>query len=218
MKGIYRIQNVINGKIYIGSSSELNLRWTNHKSSLRTENSNNPYFQSSWNKYGEDSFEFEILLICEGFELLYYEQWFLDNVIRWGIDYNLAKVAGRALVGQTHKRKLTEEQVIEIRTKYSGGGITYVALGKEYGVHDSQIRAIILNKQWKNLNTPKLNKLNLEVASEPHRLERLRKEKEQRIKDAITPEEKLLIAVLGLKSSEIIVESIKIHWNMVQYG
>lgn len=209
--GIYKIQNTKNDKFYIGSSSNVSKRWAGHRYQLRTETHTNPHLQNSWNKYGESCFIFKILLLCQEFDLLYYEQHYIDLLVP---EYNIAKFAGRALVGSTHQRKLTEEQVIEIRTKFSDGDITYMELSKEYNIYCGHIRDIILNNQWKSLKTPKLNKKNSLLAATIYERKR---EKIEENKIELSPEEKLLEKVLGLKTSEIVVESVKIHWSMIQY-
>jgi len=105
MSGIYQIRNCLNNKIYIGSSNNLRKRFIKHKSRLNRNEHRNPHLQSSWNKYGEDNFSFEILLVCEQFELLRYEQLCLDNFIRFGIDYNIAKFASAPMRGRHHSQK-----------------------------------------------------------------------------------------------------------------
>ena len=47
--------------------------------------------------------------------------------------------------------KLTDEQVKEIREKYSQGGPTQQKLGEEYGVHFTVISSIILRKIWSHI-------------------------------------------------------------------
>jgi group I intron endonuclease len=61
MQAIYQIKNKVNGKIYIGSTNNLNKRWNNHRSKLRNGEHENSYLQQAWNKYGEDAFEFSVL-------------------------------------------------------------------------------------------------------------------------------------------------------------
>jgi len=61
MQGIYQIRNNINGKIYIGQSSNVEQRWYAHKSDLRRGKHRNSYLQRSWDKYGENNFVFEII-------------------------------------------------------------------------------------------------------------------------------------------------------------
>lgn len=63
--GIYKILNKINGKFYIGKSSNgCNRRWNEHKHLLRKGRHKNIYLQNAWNKYKEDAFEFSIIEIC----------------------------------------------------------------------------------------------------------------------------------------------------------
>lgn len=64
MVGIYAIKNKVNGKIYIGQSTNIENRWYKHKTSLRHNYHGNYHLQCSWNKYGEDSFEFSVLEEC----------------------------------------------------------------------------------------------------------------------------------------------------------
>ena len=63
--GIYCIENTINNKKYIGSSRDINRRWYEHKSDLRRNNHVNIHLQSAWNKYGEESFMFSIIELCD---------------------------------------------------------------------------------------------------------------------------------------------------------
>ncbi len=59
--GIYTITNTVNGKIYIGSSSDIEARWSEHTRKLRNGVHGNIYLQRSWVKYGEESFKFEVI-------------------------------------------------------------------------------------------------------------------------------------------------------------
>jgi group I intron endonuclease len=62
-KGIYKIVNKKNGKYYIGSDSRISkgVRWSDHKSKLRRGVHYNPHLQRAWDKYGESSFQYEIM-------------------------------------------------------------------------------------------------------------------------------------------------------------
>lgn len=59
--GIYKITNIANGKIYIGSSVNILNRKNTHFSLLRKNKHYNKHLQNSWNKHGERNFKFEIL-------------------------------------------------------------------------------------------------------------------------------------------------------------
>lgn len=63
--GIYIITCLPTGKIYVGSSVNISRRWRGHKNELRNGKHYNRYLQSAWNKYGEASFVFEALELCE---------------------------------------------------------------------------------------------------------------------------------------------------------
>lgn len=59
--GIYKITNLINNKVYIGSSISIMNRFSTHKRLLIKNIHFNKHLQSSFNKYGISNFKFEIL-------------------------------------------------------------------------------------------------------------------------------------------------------------
>lgn len=63
ISGIYIIRNIINNKVYIGSSVSINSRLSTHKNLLMNNKHFNKHLQSSYNKYGLNSFTFNILEI-----------------------------------------------------------------------------------------------------------------------------------------------------------
>lgn len=60
--GIYKIENKINGKVYIGQSQDISERWKQHLNSY-TKESNVIY--KAIRKYGIDNFLFEIIEVCD---------------------------------------------------------------------------------------------------------------------------------------------------------
>jgi hypothetical protein len=50
------------------------------------------------------------------------------------------------------KAKLADAQVIEMRLRHKQEGGTYAALGRAYGISDTQAQAIINRKRWKHLD------------------------------------------------------------------
>jgi len=89
MIGIYRIRNLINNNCYYGSAKNINRRWSKHKSQLKYGRHENVILQRAWDKYGEDSFIFEVIEVCDENELLLVEQKYLDL----NPDYNIGKTA-----------------------------------------------------------------------------------------------------------------------------
>jgi len=58
---IYTITNVHNGKMYVGKTNDFHYRVSKHKYTLRNKIHINEHLQRAWDKYGEESFMFEIL-------------------------------------------------------------------------------------------------------------------------------------------------------------
>ena len=60
--GIYKITCLNNNRVYIGETSCIPMRWISHKSDLkRPLGKTNPLLQEDWDKYGESSFQFEVI-------------------------------------------------------------------------------------------------------------------------------------------------------------
>ncbi len=89
--GIYKITNIINNKIYIGSSISLNRRKYCHFYHLNNNKHHSKYLQNAWNKYGKENFIFEIIKECTKEELILTEQYYIDL---YKPVYNMNKIAG----------------------------------------------------------------------------------------------------------------------------
>lgn len=90
--GIYVIKCEKNGKIYVGSSVNLRERWNQHRRTLKSNSHSNKYLQRAWNKYGEKSFKYHVLEICDKDRLNEREQHWLDVLAPYNpaIGYNVA--------------------------------------------------------------------------------------------------------------------------------
>ena len=103
--GIYRIRNLINNKVYIGSTKNMKLRWAKHKALLRHNKHQNTHLQSAWNKYGEDAFVFEVIEECKTEDLISREQFFIDSL---NPDYNQTAIAGKVEMPPEMRDKLSK--------------------------------------------------------------------------------------------------------------
>ena len=122
MSGIYSITNLINGKRYIGQSTNIQQRWINHKAELRHNNHYNEHLQHAWNKYGEDNFCFEILVLCDKDDLDEKERgmiamWRTTNP-EYGYNDDDGGKAGRHL-GVRHRQKIGAQQKGKTRAPFS---------------------------------------------------------------------------------------------------
>ena len=52
--GVYKIRNLIDGKVDIGSSANVKARWYAHRYELRLGTHHSRYLQRAWDKYGEE--------------------------------------------------------------------------------------------------------------------------------------------------------------------
>lgn len=78
--GIYRILCVGNGKYYVGSSTSIDSRCSQHRSSLRRGRHTSPYLQHAWTAYGEASFQFSVIEECDRSLLSEREQYFVEQL------------------------------------------------------------------------------------------------------------------------------------------
>ena len=60
--GIFQLRNVVNGKILIGSSVNLDAIWNRIQSELRFNGHRNETLQKDWNQFGQQNFNYEVLL------------------------------------------------------------------------------------------------------------------------------------------------------------
>ncbi len=105
--GIYKIENLINNKIYIGASSNIIKRIIKeHIGLLKNNKHDNPHLQNSWNKYLPVNWEFSVIEEVGNITLLKErEQYWLDFFKSYNVDvgYNISKVSfGSPMTGRKH--------------------------------------------------------------------------------------------------------------------
>jgi len=115
--GVYCILNRVNMKSYIGSASNFISRWNGHLHDLRKNKHGNIHLQRAWNKYGEESFEFYMVDVCEKESLIKLEQNYI-NLFKCSDKnhgYNICKLAASSL--GIKRREETKRRISEAKLK-----------------------------------------------------------------------------------------------------
>lgn len=59
--GVYQIRNKVNGKVFIGSNTDLDAAWNSQEFQLQLGSHRNRDLQKEWKEFGADAFIYEIL-------------------------------------------------------------------------------------------------------------------------------------------------------------
>lgn len=171
MIGIYKIVNIQNNFLYIGSAININRRWNYHKSYLKRNKHFNKKLQNAWNKYGEENFQFEIVEECEKEKLIEREQYWIDFTKSCGKKgYNLrpnaksnlglkCKEKNRIYFSKLYKGRYSGENhfmvkfnweiVRDMRYKYEVLKMSQNKIAKIYNTSRSTIQSIVNYRRWK---------------------------------------------------------------------
>lgn len=114
--GIYRITCTATSKFYVGSAKNLKKRCQEHYYGLCRQDHGNSKLQRAWNKYGSDTFTFEVLEFVLLPEMLTTrEQYWFDRLKPFGDKgFNMAPTAGSTLgrkFSPETKEKMRQSQV-----------------------------------------------------------------------------------------------------------
>lgn len=108
--GIYAIQNIKDGKIYIGQTESLYRRLRHHIRQLKTDVHDNIYLQRAFNLHGGDAFEIVVVEFCALNLLTDRERMYLAMIPK-SLRYNLIE-CNLSLSGWNHaeetKRRISE--------------------------------------------------------------------------------------------------------------
>lgn len=109
---------------YVGQSQNVALRFGQHRSALRCGSHFNDRLQRSWDKYGAETFSFEVLEFCQKQELDAAELWWLEQMVGYRRCFNV----GTDPVAPQRGRKFSEEHKRKIAAAVSGN--RHYAFGK----------------------------------------------------------------------------------------
>jgi len=145
LTGIYRISNILDDKIYIGSAKDIHYRWRQHLNNLKGKKHHSINLQNWVNKYSINYLIFEIIELCKPIkvELLALEQKYLDEYNPY---FNTCKIAGNSL-GVKHTLK-TRNNMSKAHNKIGIYGIP------EWSVNQYELDGKFI-KTWDSANHAK---------------------------------------------------------------
>lgn len=129
MIGIYKIENKVNGKVYIGQSIDIDKRRKQHLGDLNNGIHHNKHLQSAWDKYGEENFTFKVVEECEVENLNQKEIYWIDSY-----DSYINKNGYNLTLGGDGGRTIEEETIQKIYDLYNDGFIA-TEISEELGVY-----------------------------------------------------------------------------------
>lgn len=138
--GIYKIENLVNGKCYIGQSIDVKRRWRKHRSTATSTTSKSyeyPLYKAI-RKYGLENFSFEILEECSKDSLNKREEYWIKAFNSMENGYNQNKGGNSS----PHFIALTKEQIEQITQELKTSLESSDDIGKRYGVSGRTIRMI----------------------------------------------------------------------------
>ena len=86
VRGIYKVTNKINGKVYIGQSVDIGRRWREHMTAK-----DDIYFHKAIQKYGVENFEWEVIEQCKKKDLDEREIYWIEYYDSFNKGYNCTK-------------------------------------------------------------------------------------------------------------------------------
>ena len=86
VRGIYKVTNKINGKVYIGQSVDIGRRWREHMTTK-----DDIYFHKAIQKYGVENFEWEVIEQCKKKDLDEREIYWIEYYDSFNKGYNCTK-------------------------------------------------------------------------------------------------------------------------------
>ena len=107
---IYAIRNIVNGKVYIGRSADVERRKRRHFAMLKAGKHHSQILQNAYNKHGLDAFVAETLLVCRFDHLSFYEQLLIDGFDSYENGYNACPVSGAPMAGRTTSEEAKAKQ------------------------------------------------------------------------------------------------------------
>lgn len=143
---IYKIENQINHKLYIGLTNNPSRRKIRHFYDLSKGIHDNPHLQKAYLKYGKDNFHFEIIASynCTQEEIKQYEKYWISKLDTYINGYNCNPGGDLSY----NMGKLTKEEVFQILSVTDKFGAKGKQLAEIYGVSIKVISNVKTRKSY----------------------------------------------------------------------
>lgn len=151
----------VSGKVYVGSSRNIEDRWRRHKGELRLGKHHSFKLQAAWNKHGEEAFEFTVLEVVSNGFISIVEQAYINKYDAYKKGYNCARLTsggGGPSGEQNGKSKLTQARVNKIRHDFNLNGASIAALAREHSITEEHLSRVLDNTVWQDENYTRTRK------------------------------------------------------------
>ena len=144
MVGIYKIQNLLNNKVYVGQSNNILRRWKDHKTNAFNSNDHNynTHLYRSIRKYGLQNFSFEILEECSTSELDAREIYWISYYNSFFEGYNLT-MGGDGSGSEVNKTRIISI-IHELETTYK----SHRQIAEENEISTEMVQGINSGRYW----------------------------------------------------------------------
>lgn len=154
MTGIYKITNLINNKVYIGQSIDIDKRWGKHRRNAYNPNTHTyeyPLYRAI-RKYGLDNFAFEVLEETSESLLTEEEQYYIDkyNALDPNFGYNLVPAVEPKRGENCNWAVLTDKETELIVNLIRNSNLTFIEIGNMFNVTGSCIEDINKGRRRRN--------------------------------------------------------------------
>ena len=146
MVGIYKIQNLLNSKVYVGQSNDVLRRWRDHKTNafISNDHNYNTHLYRSIRKYGLQNFSFEVLEECLTSELDAREIYWISYYNSFFEGYNLT-MGGDGSGSEVNKSRIISI-IHELETTYK----SHRQIAEENEISTEMVQGINSGRYWRH--------------------------------------------------------------------
>lgn len=172
MIGIYKWTNLINNKVYIGQSINIQARKAEHIK-LSKDMTYSTNIAKALRKYGVENFIFEIIEECDRNSLDSREKYWIEHYDSLNKDkgYNMLEVGEipNSIGSNNPMAKLTEADVLDIRNQIYLNKIDSLTVFNQYShlISFDTFRKVRDGITWRNVDTSMIGKIEVERKSKP---------------------------------------------------